>query len=286
LCLDSNTDSRRPCCAVCPDRLSRARPFRPKLGLTLLEVQGENDRTGARSYLKKLQRSGKIPGRIRPVQVLVTCGVCDLANLPRSRSSVHQTTLQQAIRGDRYATERLLVQHFDQLETRLAGLVPKSLQPVLPVEDLLQDTFVHAIRSLPRCRATTSESFAAWLDTIAKNRVIDAVRRIKSQKRNGGWQTSAVSSSWSVVVEWCQEDSTPGRLAARHEAQARIASAIGRLPPDERDAMRLRYLQGASLAETADGVRRSPAAARGLLHRARRRLRDIMQSSSRWFDGK
>jgi RNA polymerase sigma factor (sigma-70 family) len=67
---------------------------------------------------------------------------------------------------------------------------------------------------------------------------------------------------------------------------AAIRDAVDALPSDQREVVRLYALEGQSLATTARSIRRSPAAVRGLVHRAKQRLRELMQSSSRWFDKK
>jgi RNA polymerase sigma-70 factor (ECF subfamily) len=79
---------------------------------------------------------------------------------------------------------------------------------------------------------------------------------------------------------------TPGGLAARKEALSALGTAMGDLPSDERRVVELRLLQDKSLEETAEATGRSPGAVRGLVHRAKRRLRAMMQGSSRWFDKK
>jgi RNA polymerase sigma-70 factor (ECF subfamily) len=67
---------------------------------------------------------------------------------------------------------------------------------------------------------------------------------------------------------------------------AAVRNAVDELPSDQREAVRLHALEGQTLATTAQNIRRSPAAVRGLVHRAKQRLRELMHSSSRWFDKK
>lgn len=195
-------------------------------------------------------------------------------------------TIPRAVNGDRHAIQQLLLQHYDRLETRVAAQLPQALRSVVHVEDLVQETFVHAIRSMPQCKATNAESFNAWLDAIANNRVRDMIRLLKCQKRGGIRKATGFSSS-TFLDKLCRSDSsTPGRNAARHEVIERVKSAIADLPSDQRLALQVRYLQGEGLDETARIIERSPNAIRGLIHRAKKRLREVMQSSSRWFDKK
>lgn len=195
-----------------------------------------------------------------------------------------------AVAGDRRATERLLLAHYATLEGRIAARLPSGLREVISIEDLLQETIVHAIRCLPKCGAQSSPAFAAWLHAIADHKVVDAIRAATCRKRGGDWrQVAHVNGSsvgWAATERVQDSAMTPGSAAARIEAVAALNSALDELPSDERRAMRLHVLDGKSLDETAIALNRSPGAVRGLIHRAKRRLRDWMHSSSRWFDRK
>ena len=195
-----------------------------------------------------------------------------------------------AVAGDRRATERLLLAHYAMLEGRIAARLPHRLEETVSVEDLLQETIVHAIRCLPKCGAQSPQAFAAWLTAIADHQLVDAIRAATCHKRGGGWHQLAYvdgSSANLAVIDRMQDSAiTPGSAAARIEAVVAMRSALGELPSDEQTAMRLHVLDGKSLDETAIAINRSPGAVRGLIHRAKRRLRDLMHSSSRWFGRK
>lgn len=194
-------------------------------------------------------------------------------------------TVSRAAAGDRDATELLLLANYDRVQNRISRELPQSLRSTVQVEDVVQDTFVEAIRSLPQCNADNQDSFAAWLETIAKHRVLDAIRHHNAQKRGRGWiqKAGARGSSWLDAVEMLTCESTPGRWASRREAAARIHEVVEGLPKEQRQVIQNRYLDDASIDDTAEVIGRSPAAVRGLLHRAKRTLREALQSSSRWF---
>ena len=59
---------------------------------------------------------------------------------------------------------------------------------------------------------------------------------------------------------------------------------LQRLPSDQRQAVRLRYLSGKSLEETAVAMGRTPNAVRSLVHRAKQRLHHALRRSSLWLD--
>jgi RNA polymerase sigma-70 factor (ECF subfamily) len=65
----------------------------------------------------------------------------------------------------------------------------------------------------------------------------------------------------------------------RGEMAIRLAAEIESLPDDQRDAVRLRHLEGWSIGELAVHFDRSESAVAGLLKRGLRRLRDQLADS-------
>jgi RNA polymerase sigma-70 factor (subfamily 1) len=209
-----------------------------------------------------------------------------------AQSNGYEALFSGAVYGDRQATERLLLQFAAHLRKRIALRLPTALQSLVDADDVLQEVYIQAIRDFSTCQAGSPEAFTAWLNGIADHRVGEIVRYLNCKKRGGGMQRVGFSgrasgSSWvngmDLVSDSCV---TPGRAAACHEAVAAVRNAVDQLPPDQREAARLHALEGQTLAEMAQSVRRSPAAARGLVHRAKQRLRELLESSSRWFDKK
>jgi RNA polymerase sigma-70 factor (ECF subfamily) len=209
-----------------------------------------------------------------------------------AQSIDYEALFCDAVRGDRQATERLLLKYAAHLRARIAQRLPGSLQSVVDADDVLQEVYVQAIRDMATCQAGSPEAFTAWLNSVADHRVGEIVRNLNCQKRGGQMQRvwlaglgsqSSGGDGVGLVPDSCV---TPGASAARHEAVAAVRVAVDELPSDQREVVRLHALEEQTLATTAQNVRRSPAAVRGLVHRAKQRLRELMHSSSRWFDKK
>lgn len=207
-------------------------------------------------------------------------------------SSDFKSLLSAAVGGDRQATQRLLMRHAAPLRRRIGLRLPKSLHSVVDVDDVLQEVYVQVVLDIADCRAASAEAFAAWLNGVADHRVQEMARALQCQKRGGLMRRvrlggrEAESSCGSGLRLLPDRGGTPGSSAARIEAATAIRDALDELPSDQREVVRLYMLRGKSLRETARAVQRTPAAVRGLVHRAKKRLRELMHSSSRWFDKK
>lgn len=196
-----------------------------------------------------------------------------------------------ATRGDRVALERLLLAHYDVLERRIAAKLPQRLQATQAVEDILQQTFFQAFRDIRNFVPQHSGAFGDWLARIAENRLLDAIKQHDRRKRGGGWgRLDALATDDSrlmPILDWIAGAETPpSTAAARSEAVHALQVALAGLEQDQREAIRLRLLEGCSLEETAEALDRTPDAVRGLVHRGKQKLRDAMGRASHWLSAR
>ena len=207
-------------------------------------------------------------------------------------SEGQQDLIAQATRGDAVALEELLLDHYARLSRHIAPKLAGRLEKLLTVEDIVQETFIQAIRDIRKCQALTERSFAAWLNTIADHCLQDAVRK-RNRKKRGGDRVEArgaggdpLSSMADLVEMLSDHGHTPSESAARHEAIQAVQVGIAGLPDDQREAVWLHHLVGKSIEETAAAMDRTPASVRGLLQRARQALRDALVRSTLWLSKK
>ena len=127
-------------------------------------------------------------------------------------------------------------------------------------EDLTAETFTRALRRLDSF-TWTGRDIAAWFVTIARNLVIDHVKssRYRLEVTTGEMLDEDVTAT--------TEDEVLARL--RDE---RLVEALKQLKPDQQECLSLRFLQGLSIAETADVLGRSEGAVKQLQLRAVRSL--------------
>ncbi len=115
----------------------------------------------------------------------------------------------------------------------------------------------------------------AWLAQIQERNLQDVIRAHKlSEKRSVGKEQS-IDETFGIVDQ--QADSPSQRLKL-DEKSLRLTMAIESLPEDQREAVRLRHLEGLSLAEMSERLNRTERAVAALLNRGisnlRSRLRD------------
>ncbi len=127
-------------------------------------------------------------------------------------------------------------------------------------EDLTQIVFERIVGSLPRYRAR-GRPFEAWAFRIARNAVIDHVRRARSHE--------PLDEEEHLV----RGDPDPEALTLRDEEIRELRTAIRCLTADQQEALALRFAAGLSAEEAAQVMGRRAGTVRGLTHRAITSLR-------------
>ncbi|WP_405898965.1 sigma-70 family RNA polymerase sigma factor [Streptomyces sp. NBC_00727] len=105
-------------------------------------------------------------------------------------------------------------------------------------EDLAQDTFLRALRTLHRFEGRSSAR--TWLLTIARRAVVDDFRRAAARP------LLADTDDWRMTVERAQPTGLPG-----FEDGIALQGLLAALPHDRRQAFVLTQLLGLSYAEAA-----------------------------------
>lgn len=207
--------------------------------------------------------------------------------MPREADDQQRELLQAAVGGDRVAMERLLLTHYSRLERHVAAQLPESAQAVISPEDILQEAFVQAFRDIEQFDLNGAVSLGAWLRAIVDHRLTDALRKLRTIKRGAGMrrvQNDAARSSLGEFTEQLMgDDERPSQMMARAEALQAVQVRLAGLPDDQQEAIRLRYLNQQSLESVAVAMQKSPAAVRGLVHRAKTSLREMLGRTSRWW---
>lgn len=187
--------------------------------------------------------------------------------------------LQRGLKGDADALGQLLGDYrpwlrvlarrwFEQQREadRIAQRVDES--------DAVQQTCLSAVRKIADFRGSTPAEFLAWLRVVHERNLQNLVREhVLTDKRATKVEVVLESGARLAV-----EASTPSQRLLQDEQSVELARWLEKLPPDQNEAVRLRYLEGCALPEIAERLGRSTTAAAGLLKRGLRRLRELMPS--------
>ena len=173
--------------------------------------------------------------------------------------------MARAQAGEREAYRRLL----EDVTPFIRALAARRLHDASEVEDAVQDVLltVHMIRHT----YDPARPFAPWLAAIANRRIIDRLRR--QMRRNLRQTTLSSKQETFSAPEANLEDAGLDAVALR--------AAIERLPPGQRQAIKLLKLGEMSLKEAATASGMSIVALKVATHRALATLRKALENPRR-----
>ncbi|WP_291845260.1 sigma-70 family RNA polymerase sigma factor [Bradyrhizobium sp.] len=168
----------------------------------------------------------------------------------RERDDEWTDLMRSAISGDRVAYHRLLKAVTPVLRAAARRGLARAGQPADQSEDIVQDILLAV--HLKRHTWDVSAPFAPWLFAIARNKLIDALRR-----RGRRIFVDIDDFAETLAGETPAERASPGEVAARLQS----------LPARQRDVLRSIAIDGASIKDTAARFSMSEGAVRVALHR-------------------
>jgi RNA polymerase sigma-70 factor (ECF subfamily) len=176
--------------------------------------------------------------------------------------------------GDFLAVRRPQLTAF--VERRLGAALRRKVEP----DDVLQETCAEAIRSLPQSDLREREVFG-WLCQIAERRIIDAHRKyISSQKREAGREVpihaSPDTSRGGLIDLLVASMTSASKAFSRDQKQLRLLAALDKLPAEQREALRLRYVDGLPSKDIAQRLGKTDGAVRVMLTRSLAKLQQIL----------
>jgi RNA polymerase sigma-70 factor (ECF subfamily) len=159
-----------------------------------------------------------------------------------------------------------------EAERQLRGRIASRIDAA----DIIQQTFLEAHRGFEGFLGETQVQFASWLRSIVNRNIAGALRDHTQVAKRDARRERSLDDSRGGEPLWrkiAAGHSTPSQRAMRAEDFARLAFALGALSEDQREAVRLRHLEGWSLDRIAERMGRTPAATAGLIKRGIATLR-------------
>jgi RNA polymerase sigma-70 factor (ECF subfamily) len=161
------------------------------------------------------------------------------------------------------------------IDGRLGGVLRGKVDP----QDIAQEVAIKALHELPRTDLGGRDPFG-WLCHLAEQCVIDAHRHFAASKRAAGREqpgnVPAGEGSQDFVALLAASITSPTQAAVRDERQDRLRAAIDTLTDEQREALRLRYVEGLSTRDVADRLNKTDVATRVLLTRLVHRLQELL----------
>ena len=190
--------------------------------------------------------------------------------------SSSQGLVERIKHGDHDAFSALFEKH----RSRLAVLIHYRLSPELrrfyEVDDILQETFLEAIRDFDQFTYQAAGSFMSWLACLSDHVMADLARSRGRQKRRAAEILRFRSESNPSGPEPV-DSRTPSRVFAEEEGLQGLLAKLNALPENYRQAILLMKVEGLTTQEAAARLGKSNESTSLLLHRALKRFRALQE---------
>ncbi len=186
-----------------------------------------------------------------------------------------------ALAIDRELLDNAVQQKPEALDSLLRLITPTVERQLLryPVSDedrrdLLQTTLLQVVRRLGSFRAESS--FSTWLFRVTAN---EALMLMRSRRRHRARVVEGLEWEELAVLPSMNDNELPRADldVATRQRDAIVRGALEALPEDYRDVVVAHYHLDLGLQEIADKLAITESAVRSRLHRARTRLRTLLE---------
>lgn len=184
---------------------------------------------------------------------------------------------------DAAALADFLEAHRPQLMAFIERQLGTALRRKVEADDVFQETSAEAVRSLPQVELGDRDPFS-WLCQIAERRIIDLHRRFfGAQKRDAGREVPLGTPGGGgdgepagLINLLVASMTTPSKAFSRKGREAKLLEALQKLPEDQREALRMRYVENLPSKQIAEKLKKSDAAVRVMLTRSLKKLHELL----------
>jgi RNA polymerase sigma-70 factor (ECF subfamily) len=169
--------------------------------------------------------------------------------------------VKNASRGDEGAAAAL----FDAYYPRVYRYAAARLGAGPSAEDAASETFAKVVRELGRFK-WRGAGFEGWLFRIARNVIVDTLRRMGKETPVGD----------AIAPDETSREGLPETAVVNLESAAELRALLDRLPAEQREVLLLRFGAGLDTNETGRAMDRNANAVRQLQLRALRNVRAMI----------
>ena len=173
-----------------------------------------------------------------------------------------QNLVYRAQQGDHEAFAELYESHFDDIYRYVALRVGNRME----AEDITQEVFLKAVRSIQSFK-WKGIPFSAWLFRIARNEVIDSLRKKSKQP------TVPLSELPVIPVS---SAGNPHPLVEHEVDVDQLRAAVRQLTQAQQEVISLRFSAELTIAEVAGIMGKSQGAVKSLQHNGIIALRRVL----------
>lgn len=204
--------------------------------------------------------------------------------LQESFSHNTQRLVNLAKTGDELALERLCKVYGERVRRIVRLRMGRELRSKMESMDLVQDTFISALRGLENFTYQNEGDFLRWLSTIAENRLRDNLKKFHADKRDIRKEMSLNNNRQSsqdsfVKMAGPVDSTTPSVIMSRREELDGLEKALDKLKPEYKEVILLTKIEGLSSKELGDKLGKAPGAVRMLLSRAMIALANVYENN-------
>ncbi len=159
---------------------------------------------------------------------------------------------------------------YHQHGPRIFAYIYRQVSSQQDAEDVLLDVFIAAFKAHDLA-GLAAEQQVAWLQQVARHKVIDLYRR----------KIQVTFLPLEYASEVMDRDLTPEQHSMQREAHKQLHQVLTQLSPLEQQVIHLRFGNGLRFAQMAEILNKSEGSLRALLSRTLRRLRTMYPETER-----
>jgi RNA polymerase sigma-70 factor, ECF subfamily len=190
--------------------------------------------------------------------------------------SLTRDQVRAAQSGDEAALDNLFQRYLPRVTRLVAARLGEQWGELANEDDLIQESFVDALKALRGGKLTTDGDFCNWMAKCVQNNIRDQFRRAHAGKRDRNRERRREVMGESFLTESIldADSPSPSQVALGHETEGRLEEALRGLSPVYREVISLRAYCGMSHREIAKTMGLpSENTANALFLRARAELR-------------
>jgi len=189
--------------------------------------------------------------------------------------------LQRLRQGEAAAVAEFAQLRRPQLASYVSHQLGFALRAKVEPDDVVQETCMRAIRS-PQLFTVTGRDPFNVLCHLAQESIVELHRKlIEAQKRSAArevpLQAGASDSGGGGVIDLLVASMTSASMAfSRNQRELSMWKALDTLPEEQRDALRMRYVDGLPTKDIALRLNKSDGAIRVMLTRSLDKLKQML----------